>query len=109
MTPPTAPDGDAPEISTEADEAKHSDRLGIVPGAERRRIVIEEGARAEYWLKSREKIPAAWVSFALYLAGIVLLLWIVAIQLDNVGQAAGCWGDPPPTSVPAAASAQESP
>jgi hypothetical protein len=67
-----------------------SDRQSVsVPGAERRRIVIEEGARAEYWLKSREKIVWASVSFTLYMVGIGFLLLILAIQLHRVLDAAG--------------------
>lgn len=62
----------------------------MVPGAERRRIVIEEGAKAEYWLKSREKIAAA-LSFSLYRVGIGFLLWVLLIQIRAVARAAG-WG-----------------
>jgi len=64
-------------------------RSGQVPGAERRRIVIEEGARAEYWLKSRENLRSAGFSFALYLIGIVCLLIGLCIQMWRVVQAAG--------------------
>lgn len=62
---------------------------GIVPGAERRRITIEEGAKAEYWLKSREQWPLAWVSFTLYLVGVLCLLDVLRRQAINVAEAAG--------------------
>ncbi len=63
--------------------------LSIVPGAERRRITIEEGAKAEYWLKSRKSIGLAWVSFLFYLIGIGCLLWVLVIQAKRVAEAAG--------------------
>lgn len=71
--------------------ASSNSGMGIVPGAERRRITIEEGARAEYWLKSRERLSAALASFGLYLIGIGCLLWILGIQAHRVGHAAGWW------------------
>lgn len=67
-------------------------RAGQVPGAERRRIVIEEGARAEYWLKSRENVGWAGISFGLYGIGIMFLLAILGIQIWNVMKAAGWVG-----------------
>ncbi len=63
-------------------------RPGFVPGAERARICIEEGARAEYWLKSHEEIAWAWLSLICYLLGIAILLVILFIQCRNVARAA---------------------
>ena len=63
--------------------------LGIVPDAERRRITIEEGAVAEYWLKSRKLIGRAWVSFLFYLIGIFCLIGVLVIQAKRVAEAAG--------------------
>ena len=54
-----------------------------------KKSVIEEGAKAEYWLKSREKIGAVTVSFGFYLIGVGFLLAILAIQVRNVWRAAG--------------------
>jgi hypothetical protein len=79
-----------------AEVAKHTEspqRMGMVPGAERRRITIEEGAKAEYWLKSREKVGMAWASLALYIIGICCLLVILWIQARAVSKAAGWWGE----------------
>lgn len=74
------------------------DRPGFVPDFERARICIEEGARAEYWLKAHESIFAAWISFVCYTIGILMLLCVVVIQCHNVGRAAGWWAgiDPGP-------------
>lgn len=63
-------------------------RPGYVPAAERARICIEEGARAEYWLKAHEKIGWAWVSLVCYLLGIAILLVILFIQCRSVARAA---------------------
>lgn len=73
-------------------------RPEFVPDFERARICIEEGARAEYWLKAHESIVAAWISFVCYTIGIMMLLCVVAIQCHNVGRAAGWWPgiDPKP-------------
>lgn len=76
----------------ELDKARAKPRMGIVPGAERARITIEEGAHAEYWLKSRDKIGWAWASFILYVIGIGCLLVILYLQSREVGRAAGWWG-----------------
>ncbi len=70
-------------------------RPGFVPAAERARICIEEGARAEYWLKSHEKIGWAWVSLLCYLLGIAILLVILFIQCRSVAKAA--WWPEMPT------------
>ena len=67
-------------------------RSGFVPASERARICIEEGARAEYWLKSHEKIGWAWVSLVCYLMGIAILLVILFIQCRSVAKAAW-WPD----------------
>ena len=72
----------------DADRSKDAP-LAIVPGAERRRITIEEGAAAEYWLKSRKSIGGAWVSFLFYLIGILCLLSVLVIQAKRVAEAAG--------------------
>lgn len=85
---------DAEKAEQSADETGQSEsgsRMGVVPGAERRRITIEEGAKAEYWLKSREKLVGAWASFILYGIGIGCLLAILVIQSNEVRKAAGWW------------------
>ena len=88
-------EGEKPPANASTDTRPHemdrSERapLGIVPGAERRRITIEEGAAAEYWLKSRKSIGLAWVSFLFYLIGIVCLLGVLVIQAKRVAEAAG--------------------
>ena len=64
------------------------EREGYLPGAERARICIEEGARAEYWLLSHEKIAWAWASMLCYCAGLGCLLLILVIQCVNVARAA---------------------
>jgi len=74
----------------EEEQAKR--HIGIVPGAERARIAIEEGAKAEYWIKSRENVVMAWTSFALYGIGISILLCILILQSIEVGKAAGWFG-----------------
>ncbi len=84
----TEEEGASPAESADRSAPEKAQR-GMVPGAERRKITIEEGAKAEYWLKSREKILFAWISFTLYLLGIACLLWILGIQTTRVGEAAG--------------------
>jgi hypothetical protein len=69
-------------------------RDGFVPGAERARITIEQGARAEYWLTSRRNVGAAVASLFFYLMGICILLVILFIQSVQVGVAAGWWNAP---------------
>lgn len=66
-------------------------RDGYVPGAERARICIEQGARAEYWLLAHTRVFWAWVSLLLYLAGIGCIMWVLVIQCHRVGKAAGWW------------------
>ena len=82
------------------------DRAGFVPGVERARICIEEGARAEYWLKSHEKVRWAWASLTCYVLGVVVLMVILLMQLRSVSRAAW-WpespakaGDVPSKSMP---------
>ncbi len=77
------------ESSEDRSGPDKAQQRGMVPGAERRRITIEEGAKAEYWLKSREGWPLAWVSFTLYLVGIVCLLDVLRRQAINVAETAG--------------------
>ncbi len=76
------PDRDAECIDPKA-------REGFVPGAERARICIEEGARAEYWLRAREYVGWAWVSMGLYGVGLSALLFILLRQVWLVTKAAG--------------------
>jgi len=73
-----------PENSDRPKPIPSRDLDGYVPGAERARICVEEGARAEYWLKAHEKITRAWVSFVLYALGIICLLTILIIQIVAV-------------------------
>ena len=89
---------------------------GFVPGEERARIALEEGARAEYWLLAREveeidrgtaaggralrdvgehvaqakRTPAmAVISLAAYVMGIGCLAWILGLQTNAVIVAGG--------------------
>lgn len=55
-------------------------------------IIIDEGARAEYDLAARERMPWAYVSGSCYLAAGLLVLWLVYIQLNVVMRAAGFEG-----------------
>ena len=64
---------------------------GCIPGAERARIAIEEGARAEYWMKSRQELGWAWATWACYGAGLIILAGILLRQGWNVARAAGWW------------------
>ncbi|MCB0476224.1 MAG: hypothetical protein KDC69_11145, partial [Flavobacteriaceae bacterium] len=64
---------------------------GYVTAAERARIAIEEGAKAEYWVASREHIISAWVCLIFYTLGLASILVILFIQGRNVGRAAGFW------------------
>ncbi|MCW5775522.1 MAG: pentapeptide repeat-containing protein [Phycisphaeraceae bacterium] len=76
------------------------EREGFVPGAERARICLEEGARAEYWLRSHEKIAWAWASLLLYSLGVAFLLAVLVVQCRSVARAAGWLGDSPtPTTL----------
>jgi hypothetical protein len=69
----------------------NAEREGYVPGAERARICIEEGARAEYWLRAHHNWLGAWASFTFYVAGIALLLWVLGLQTREVLRAADMW------------------
>ncbi|MCK4873125.1 MAG: pentapeptide repeat-containing protein, partial [Phycisphaerales bacterium] len=83
------------ETETDPEKRPEVSSSEIVPGAERRRITIEEGAKAEYWLKSRKSVFSAWVSFLLYLIGIGFLFVVLVIQGKRIVEAAG-WIDAPP-------------
>ena len=74
---------------------------GILPGAERARLALEEGARAEDWLTGRRRLPWAWISYGLYLAVVILLMTILVIQCQRVGKAAGWWGREQASAEPA--------
>ena len=71
---------------------------GTIPGAERARIALEEGARAEYWLAGREKVGWAWGSFVLYAIAMLLLMTILVMQCYRVGKAAEWWAQSGPSS-----------
>ncbi len=62
-------------------------REGHVPGLERARICIEEGARAEYWLLAHKRVGWAWLSFLLYVMGAVCLMVLLVIQCMKVANA----------------------
>lgn len=64
---------------------------GTMPGAERERIAIEEGARAEYWVEGRKNLRSAFLSFACSFIALLALVTILFIQSYQVGSAAG-WG-----------------
>lgn len=83
-----ADDASLDEAMKKLDIIPPKQRSGFVPGAERARICIEEGARAEYWLKAHEKIGWAWMSLVCYLLGIAILLVILFIQCRSVARAA---------------------
>lgn len=93
---PVAVTGGGAEGASRSDEEKKAtpaaQRTGFVPGAERARIVIEEGARAEYWLLSQERRAWAWLSFGCYMAGISCLVAILVLQAWHVVKAAIGWG-----------------
>ncbi len=61
----------------------------LLPGAERRRIVIEEGARAEYWSKCRQNLTASALASVFYVSGLICLLVVLSIQTWRVLRAAG--------------------
>lgn len=62
---------------------------GYLPAAERARIAIEEGAKAEYWMESRRHRKSAWVCAVFYGLGVVLLLGILIVQGRSVWRSAG--------------------
>ena len=52
-------------------------------------IVIDEGARAKYDVKARQRLNWAVVSGALYSGAVLCILWLVALQAEAVLRAAG--------------------
>lgn len=62
---------------------------GYLPAAVRRRIAIEEGARAEYYMASRENPVGVWLCFVFYALGMAALLGILYVQGMHVWRAAG--------------------
>lgn len=111
-------EGASEEGSTERDEKRTPARQlpGFVPGEERARIALEEGARAEYWLLAREveeinrgtaaggralrdsdghvargkRTPwKAVLALVLYVVGVGCLLVILGLQSNAVMQAGG--------------------
>lgn len=95
--PPDTPASDAAETRDEEqlseEEAKQPAPLppGCIPGAERARIAIEEGARAEYWMIGRRNLRWAWACAAFYAVGLLLLAAILILQGWKVGHAAEWW------------------
>jgi len=89
-----------PEMVEEEDGYKHEvgcDWRGVpgtMPKAERERIALEVGARAEYWLVSRENLGSAALSWLCYVVGGLLLGVILLKQAHSVGHAGGfgLWG-----------------
>ncbi len=85
-------DLDSGEASERTQPAKsNSPRYpeGYLPAPERARIAIEEGATAEYLLRSRENPISALMCFIMYASAMVLLIWILAIQGMSVLRASG--------------------
>jgi len=76
---------------TSASEGREATPGYLMPGAERARIALEEGARAEYWLTGQERQGWAWLCLVLYFAGMGMLLVILALQGISVGRSAGFW------------------
>ncbi len=64
---------------------------GIMSGAERARVAIEEGARAEYLMLGEEKPSAAWASGLLYTVAVLMILAIFLIQLWRVALESSAW------------------
>lgn len=62
---------------------------GTMPGHERERIAIEEGARAEYWRTGVTNRGWAFVSFVCSFVAGVLLVGAMSKQVYEVGHAAG--------------------
>lgn len=98
--PPPEPDSEDSETqdldSAVADEITQPEKSnpprypdGYLPAAERARIAIEEGAKAEYLLRSRENPISALICFIMYASAMVLLIWILAIQGLSVLRASG--------------------
>lgn len=87
----TQVEADDPDGSQVPKKGRAASVEGIIPGAERARIALEEGARAEYWLTGRERPFWAWMSFVFYCVAMSLLLWILIIQSHHVAKAAGWW------------------
>mgnify|MGYP000552793715 CR=1 FL=1 len=77
-----------PSVPERTEFVLYQERDGFMPGAERARIVIEEGAKAEYWLLCRTNGKRARLSFGLYVVGIGFLLAILVIQCVEVARAA---------------------
>ncbi|MGJ8635945.1 MAG: pentapeptide repeat-containing protein [Phycisphaerales bacterium] len=63
---------------------------GYVPAAERERIALEEGAKAEYWYHAQKSKGYARACFFAYAIGMILLFFILILQGVNVARAA--WG-----------------
>lgn len=96
---PAEPRGDADDEAAETltrlpEEAESARPEGYLPAAVRRRIAIEEGARAEYFMASRENRVGAWFCFVFYLIGMAALLGILYVQGMHVARAAGWWRTP---------------
>ncbi|MEE8153663.1 MAG: pentapeptide repeat-containing protein [Phycisphaerales bacterium] len=87
----TVVEADDPDGSQDPKKGRAATREGIIPGAERARIALEEGARAEYWLTGREQPFWSWMSFVFYCVAVLLLFWILIIQSHHVAKAAGWW------------------
>ncbi len=98
--PPPEPDSEDSETqdldSGEASERTQPEKSktprypeGYLPAPERARIAIEEGATAEYLLRSRENPISALMCFIMYASAMVLLIWILAIQGLSVLRASG--------------------
>lgn len=68
---------------------KESYPEGYVPAAERERIALEEGAKAEYWFHAQKSKGYARACFFAYAIGMILLGIILVLQGINVARAAG--------------------
>ena len=77
------------DLTSEGGAAKLSPISG---GPELMRVVIEEGARAEYELSALRDRPSAVVAFLLYAAAGALIVWLVLSQSWSVAKSAGWVG-----------------
>lgn len=81
-----ASSSDSSEVVTETGE--QAGRRAI-PGDERARIVIEEGARAEYQLLATQRRLVAHLAFVAFVSGVAILGYVLALQIGVVSRAAG--------------------
>jgi hypothetical protein len=76
------------EAEADTEPAWTSYPAWYVRGADRKRIAIEEGSRARYWIEARKNLGWAWTCLICTSSGGALLLWILWIQAASVWRAA---------------------